>query len=98
MSLKTFRDEKGMIWTVWRLDATVGRDVRGMPKRWLVFQDEPGTERRRLTDFPDQWESLSDDRLATLCQAATPGREWGRPSPPGGMSQVNDLTGIKTED
>ena len=98
MSLKTFVDEKGTTWSVWRINATVGRDVRGMPRAWLVFQDEPGTERRRLVDFPDHWESLNDAGLARLCRAATPAKEWGRPSPPGGTAQVDDFTGIKSED
>ena len=97
MPLKTFCDANGMTWTVWRIDATVGRDVRGMPQRWLVFQDEAGTERRRLVDFPDEWDSLSDERLTQLCRVATPSREWGRPSPPGGTAQVGDFTGIKSE-
>jgi hypothetical protein len=98
MPLKTFKDADGTTWSVWRIDATVGRDVRGMPRRWLVFQDEPGTERRRLVEFPDHWESLSDEGLAQLCRAATPGKEWGRPSPPGGMSQLDEFADRKSDD
>ena len=98
MPLKTFSDASGTTWSVWRIDATVGRDVRGMPRRWLVFQDEAGEERRRLVDFPDNWETLSDDKLDRLCRAATPAREWGRPSPPGGLAQIDDLAGIRSDE
>jgi hypothetical protein len=98
MALKTFKSANGTTWSVWRIDASVGRDVRGMPKAWLVFQDEAGTERRRLVSFPDHWETLSEAGLAQLCATATPAREWGRPSPPGGMASVDELAELKPED
>lgn len=98
MPLKTFTDDNGTSWSAWRIDATVGRDVRGMPRSWLVFQDESGTERRRLVHFPDDWESLSNERLEMLCRVATPSREWGRPSPPGGTAQINEFAESRSTD
>lgn len=37
---------------------------------WLVFQAP--TERRRLAPIPADWEALSSDDLARLCERATP--------------------------
>ncbi|HEV7993947.1 MAG TPA: hypothetical protein VGP25_19115 [Gemmatimonadaceae bacterium] len=59
---------------------------------WLVFEREDGDERRRLSGVPDDWTSLTPQRLAELCAAATPvvaGRAtptgpqavWSRPKP-----------------
>lgn len=96
--LRTFYAKNGTTWSVWRIEASVGRDVTGMPRTWLLFQDEEGTERRRLVDFPPAWESLSDERLELLCRMATPARGWGRPSPPGGVSQIEDLAGVDAEE
>jgi hypothetical protein len=39
---------------------------------WLVFEREDGEERRRLSGLPDDWTSMSPQRLSELCAAATP--------------------------
>ena len=95
-ALKTFRAHNGSSWSVWCIDT--GRDIKGMPRSWLLFQDEEGNERRRLTDFPATWESLSDARLEQLCRLAIPGKEWGRPSPPGGVAQIDGLAGVDADE
>jgi len=51
---------------------------------WLVFEREGGDERRRLSGIPDGWTSLSPERLAQLCGAATPVVS-GRSTPTGQM-------------
>jgi hypothetical protein len=94
MPLKTFAARNGTPWSVWRIESTTSRDVAGMPRAWLLFQDEEGTERRRLVDFPAAWETLSDERLEQLCRIATPARGWSRPSPPGGVASIDDPAGM----
>jgi hypothetical protein len=41
-------------------------------KGWLVFEREDGTDRRRLSQVPDDWVSLPKERLALLCAVAAP--------------------------
>jgi hypothetical protein len=96
--LKTYHTKSGTSWSVWCIEASIGRDVTGMPRTWLLFQDEEGTERRRLVDFPATWESLSDERLELLCRLATPSKNWSRPSPPGGVSQIEGLAEVEADD
>jgi hypothetical protein len=54
---------------------------------WLVFEREDGDERRRLSGLPDDWTTLSSERLAELCAAATP-VAVGRPTPTTGQQPV----------
>jgi hypothetical protein len=54
---------------------------------WLAFQNEQGTERRRLLEFPDEWIQLSDRLLDLLRRMAEPVVSWQRPSPPDGVEQ-----------
>src|SRR5581483_1280512 len=37
---------------------------------WLVF--ETLGEKRRLSNFPPDWHAVSEEKLAALCQVATP--------------------------
>lgn len=89
MPLRTFADRDGTTWSVWRIQATAPSQVLGVPHDWLLFQDDAGTERRRLVSFPANWESLSDERLELLSRVAVPARGWGRPSPPGGLTSAD---------
>jgi hypothetical protein len=41
-------------------------------KGWLVFEREDGTDRRRLSQVPDDWTTLPRERLALLCSIAAP--------------------------
>ena len=73
--MKTFSDERGLCWRVWKVETPAASahlmdaNLRG---GWLVFEREDGRERRRLAQVPDGWASLPADRLALLCEVATP--------------------------
>jgi hypothetical protein len=47
-------------------------DGSAVSNGWLVFEREDGRERRRFNQVPDDWASLSKERLALLCQVAVP--------------------------
>jgi hypothetical protein len=85
MSLKTFRAPDGMTWTVWRVEAGSAIVVPGSPSVWLAFQNEDGSERRRLINFPDDWAQRSEQLLELLRRMAEPVVTWRRPSPPSGV-------------
>lgn len=90
MSLKTFRATDGTTWTVWRVETGAVPVVPGTPSVWLAFQNEDGTERRRLLEVPGDWEQLSDQLLDLLRRMAEPVVSWRRPSPPGGVDISKD--------
>lgn len=90
MPLRTFTARDGSIWSVWRIEASVSSDLIDMPREWLLFQDEAGAQRRRLVDFPANWESLPDERLELLCKIAVPSRSWVKFSPPGGVAAIEE--------
>jgi hypothetical protein len=54
---------------------------------WLVFEREDGQERRRLSGLPDDWTTMSPERLAELCAAAMP-VVAGRATPTTGQQPV----------
>jgi hypothetical protein len=39
---------------------------------WLVFEREDGSDRRRLAQVPEDWESMPPERLMQLSRVATP--------------------------
>jgi hypothetical protein len=90
MGLRSFRAQDGSQWTVWLIEAgSVGR-VRGTPTHWLAFQNEAGTERRRLFEIPAKWDELSDERLDLLRRMAEPVTLLTRyASPPRGTEWVD---------
>jgi hypothetical protein len=90
MSLKTFRAADGSTWTVWRVETGTLPVVPGTPSVWLAFQNEDGTERRRLLEVPEGWDQLSDQLLDLLRRMAEPVGSWRRPSPPGGVARPKD--------
>jgi hypothetical protein len=49
---------------------------------WLVFEREDGSDRRRLAQVPEDWESMPPERLMQLSRVATPA-----PAPRGSTSQ-----------
>jgi hypothetical protein len=69
MPMREFVDSQGNRWTVW---PTVPDWRVGVPAAlhggWLTF--ESGSQRRRLTPIPDNWENASDARLQSLCGLA----------------------------
>lgn len=71
----TFPDDRGRLWRVWQVETPAASahlmdaSYRG---GWLVFEREDEHERRRLAQVPSGWEALSPERLALLCDVATP--------------------------
>lgn len=93
MALRTFVASDGKTWTAWLVQSGMVSSVPGTPAEWLAFQTEDGTERRRLLEIPEGWETLPDDRLDLVRRMAEPVRSWAsRHTPPGGVDQ-HDPTG-----
>ena len=98
MGLVEFADKHGVRWRVWHVETPPSRAHLMDPQYrngWLVFEQEDGTERRRLNQVPEDWASLAPERLALLCDLAVPvaaGRitptgpqpAWTRPEAEGG--------------
>ena len=75
MGLVEFADSDGIRWRVWHVETPASRAHLMDPQYrhgWLVFEQEDGTERRRLNSVPDDWASLGPGKLAQLCQVAVP--------------------------
>lgn len=75
MGLIEFADDEGIRWRVWHVETPASRAHLMDPQYrngWLVFEQEEGTERRRLNQVPDDWASMSPARLARLCELAVP--------------------------
>jgi hypothetical protein len=92
MSMRTFRAPDQSNWTVWRVEAASSVIVPGTPSVWLAFQNEDGTERRRLVEFPEDWPQLSDQLLDLLRRMATPAGSPQRSSAPRGFPQLDAET------
>ncbi len=88
MALRTFVASDGSNWTAWLVQTRGLAGVPGAPTEWLAFQNEDGTERRRLIEVPQNWDKLPDDRLDLARRMAEPVRGWAsRHTPPGGVDQ-----------
>jgi hypothetical protein len=88
MALRTFVASDGRTWTAWLVQASGIASVPGAPTEWLAFQNEDGSERRRLLEIPEGWENLPDDRLDLVRRIAEPVKGWAsRHTPPGGLDQ-----------
>ena len=75
MGLVEFSDNDGVRWRVWHVDTPPARAHLMDPQYrngWLVFERQDGTDRRRLNQVPEDWASLSRERLALLCAVAVP--------------------------
>ena len=79
MSLREFKDERGVEWQVWRTTPTLhlfGEQAAGSHLHedavggWLTFQS--AAERRRFYQVPADWEALDEDDLRRLCRHAVP--------------------------
>ena len=73
MSLTTFRDGAGVRWRVWHVETPRTRAHlmdANFQNGWLVFEQEDGSNRRRLSQVPEDWASLSPEHLARLCALA----------------------------
>lgn len=93
MAHLTFRDSKGIVWTVW---STVPTRSDALPPEcrdgWLTFDCETG--RRRLAPIPNGWEVAPIERLELMCRAAESVR---RISPFGQLSVPPDDSGRESE-
>jgi hypothetical protein len=88
MALRTYTAPDGTTWTVWLVQSTGIGGVPGAPSEWLAFQNDDGTERRRLAEIPDGWDALPEERLDLLRRIAEPVKGWAaRHTPPGGVEQ-----------
>jgi len=74
--MRHFRDKAGVEWQVYLTARGSDAVSRGqfLPEAfregWLVF--ESPREKRRLAPVPANWESLSNEALAALCEQAPP--------------------------
>ena len=74
MGLRTFSDSAGNSWRVWHVEspaASAHLIDASFRDGWLAFEREDGSERRRLVQTPEDWESLPAERLSSLLQSAT---------------------------
>ena len=69
---RTFRDSRGVTWSVWAVYPQSARGRAGLhgayANGWLTFVCE--VEKRRLSPVPDDWAALDDGALEALCLAA----------------------------
>ena len=75
MGLINFKDAAGIRWRVWQVEtprASAHLMDPNFRSGWLVFEREDVGERRRLAQFPEDWASLSPERLAGLVAVASP--------------------------
>lgn len=90
MALRTYRASDGTVWNVWRIKAGTIDFLPNGPTEWLAFQNEEGTDRRRLMQVPADWFELSDERLELLRRVAEPvARVTHMHSLPGGTEKID---------
>ena len=75
MGLREFRDSDGVVWQVWTVTAdvldkrTAAEDyMRDWQDGWLCF--EHSGARKRLAQFPPDWEKMGDEQLQALLDQA----------------------------
>ena len=76
MAVRDFVDAEGVSWTVWPVipetlqPKTAAEDYLGeYESGWLCF--ESASERRRLPEYPANWEQLSEPELRALLHVAS---------------------------
>lgn len=86
-SVRDFVDEHRVEWRVW--EVIPGRNGAGTHAEhqlgafqagWLAFEAIASGDRRRLRDYPHDWNRLSNDELESLLARAEAGRSARRPS------------------
>lgn len=86
-SVRDFVDEHHVEWRVW--EVIPGRNGAGTHAEhqlgayqagWLAFEAIDSGDRRRLRDYPHDWNRLSNDELESLLARAEAGRSARRPS------------------
>lgn len=74
--LREFTDRNGTRWRVWDINPVLHSRPSNpgkhsslrVPKGWLCF--EGGSERRRLSPIPTEWQQCDDATLESLCASA----------------------------
>ena len=74
--LREFTDKNGTRWRVWDINPVLHsrssnpgkQSSLRVPKGWLCF--EGGSERRRLSPIPLEWQQCDDAALESLCASA----------------------------
>ena len=69
-----FTDSHGSRWRVWQVETPAARAhlmETSFRNGWLVFEREDGTDRRRLSQVPEDWASPSHSPSETLMALAT---------------------------
>lgn len=74
---RSFRDSRGVVWSVWAVHPQPARGGRAglrgsFVQGWLAFVCE--AEKRRLSPVPDDWTTLDEAALEQLCAAAEAAR------------------------
>lgn len=79
MAIRVVQDSKHRIWRVW-LVAPLSALPRVIERRkapreierrsWLVCDCEALRVRRRVFDFPENWDSMPDAQLLQICESA----------------------------
>ena len=87
MALRTYTESDGTSWRVWRVvPDSISFSTLDEPYRegWLCFERTDGSDRRRLsvTQVPDEWDVLPDERLETLRRSAEPAMRRFTPTSP----------------
>ena len=62
--------------------------MRDLAEGWIVFERADGEEKRRLSPYPSDWQSLADAKVAELCEHAEIVKK--RLTPPLGSWQIGD--------
>ena len=95
MALREFEGPDGARWKAW--DVTAGQIhpktraedyMQDLAEGWIVFERADGQEKRRLSPYPDDWQSRSDAEVASLCESAEIVKK--RLTPPLGSWKVGD--------
>ena len=77
--VRELRDAAGRDWRVWSVIPSQSAE-RGTIKRlgadyqggWLAFESFDGAERRRLPDYPADWQTHTDAELSEMLERAVP--------------------------
>jgi hypothetical protein len=87
---RAFTDARGVTWDVFAVypEARLSphSQLKGtFPQGWLCY--DSGTEKRRLSPIPENWQTLTDEELAKLAERAEVasrrrGRSGNEPGPP----------------
>ena len=95
MALREFTGPDGHRWKAW--DVTAGQIhpktraedyMRDLADGWIVFERVDGEEKRRLSHYPPNWQSGSDDDVAALWARAEVVTK--RLTPPLGAWKIGD--------